>query len=191
MVSWYPRQITSRGGARSWSGLHSAPPRRLEDNDDLNLNNHRAPHRQNTFRNINSATNPLHFCLDLRSRLGQNVLRFLGTLRKSGDLSMKRLAFAAALSVGAASFALAADFPPPVAPPPRGPAPYYIPPPVVPPYSWGGFLCWRQSRCCLEWRWHLFQFSGQHVFQHHKQHVRRRRPVRSQLRVPQRRRDWR
>src|SRR6478752_812676 len=31
MVSWSPRRITSRGGARSWSGLRSAPPRRLED----------------------------------------------------------------------------------------------------------------------------------------------------------------
>src|SRR6516225_4104808 len=31
MVSWSPRRIASRGGARSWSGLRSAPPRRLED----------------------------------------------------------------------------------------------------------------------------------------------------------------
>src|ERR1700741_2155086 len=31
MVSWSPRRITSRGGARSWSGLRSAPPRRLEN----------------------------------------------------------------------------------------------------------------------------------------------------------------
>jgi outer membrane immunogenic protein len=52
---------------------------------------------------------------------------------------MKRFAFAAALSVCTASSALAADFPPYAAPPPRGPAPYYIPPPVAPPYSWGGF----------------------------------------------------
>jgi outer membrane immunogenic protein len=52
---------------------------------------------------------------------------------------MKRLAFAAALSVCAASSVLAADFPPYAAPPPPGPAPYYVPPPVVPPYSWGGF----------------------------------------------------
>lgn len=52
---------------------------------------------------------------------------------------MKRLAFAAALSVCAASSTLAADFPP-YAGPPRGPAPYYAPPPVAPPpYSWGGF----------------------------------------------------
>jgi outer membrane immunogenic protein len=51
---------------------------------------------------------------------------------------MKRLAFAAALSI-CASTALAADFPPYAAPPPPGPAPYYVPPPVVPPYSWGGF----------------------------------------------------
>jgi outer membrane immunogenic protein len=50
---------------------------------------------------------------------------------------MKRLAFAAVLSAGAASSALAADLPPPyVAPPPRAPAMYV---PVVPPYSWGGF----------------------------------------------------
>jgi outer membrane immunogenic protein len=51
---------------------------------------------------------------------------------------MKRLAFATALSVGAASSALAAELPPPVAPPPYV-APAYIPPPVVPPYSWNGF----------------------------------------------------
>src|SRR6516164_246474 len=31
MVSWSSRRIASRGGARSWSGLRSAPPRRLED----------------------------------------------------------------------------------------------------------------------------------------------------------------
>jgi hypothetical protein len=31
MVSWSSRRITSRGGVRSWSGLRSAPPRRLED----------------------------------------------------------------------------------------------------------------------------------------------------------------
>src|ERR1700745_198049 len=31
MVSWSPRRITSRGEARSWSGLRSAPPRRSED----------------------------------------------------------------------------------------------------------------------------------------------------------------
>src|SRR5512146_3534635 len=31
MVSWSLRRITSRCGARSWSGLRSAPPRRLED----------------------------------------------------------------------------------------------------------------------------------------------------------------
>src|SRR5262249_55322875 len=50
---------------------------------------------------------------------------------------MKRLVFAAALSIGAASSALAADLPP-YAPPPRAPA-AYIAPPVVPLYSWGGF----------------------------------------------------
>jgi outer membrane immunogenic protein len=61
-----------------------------------------------------------------------------GDTEKVEGLFMKRLAFAAALSIGAASSALAADFPP-YAAPPRGPAPYYVPPPVVPPYSWGGF----------------------------------------------------
>src|SRR6516165_8072464 len=34
MVSWSPRRITSRGGARSWSGLRSAPPRRLGGHHD-------------------------------------------------------------------------------------------------------------------------------------------------------------
>ena len=50
---------------------------------------------------------------------------------------MKRLVFASvALCVGAGSAALAADLPPPVAPPPRAPAMYI---PVVPPYNWSGF----------------------------------------------------
>jgi outer membrane immunogenic protein len=49
---------------------------------------------------------------------------------------MKRLAFTvAALSIIGGS-ALAADLPPPMAPPPRAPAMYV---PVAPPYSWGGF----------------------------------------------------
>src|SRR6516165_2679805 len=34
MVSWSPRRITSQGGARSWSGLRSAPPRRLGGHHD-------------------------------------------------------------------------------------------------------------------------------------------------------------
>ncbi len=50
---------------------------------------------------------------------------------------MKRLVFASvALCVGAGSAALAADLPPPVAPPPRAPAMYI---PVIPPYNWSGF----------------------------------------------------
>ena len=77
---------------------------------------------------------------------------------------MKRFAFAAALSVCTGSSALAADFPPYAAPPPRGPAPYYIPPPVAPPYSWGDSMCRRQSRCWLEWRWHFFRFSRWSTF---------------------------
>jgi outer membrane immunogenic protein len=50
---------------------------------------------------------------------------------------MKRLLLASvALCVGAGSAALAADLPPPMAPPPRAPAVYL---PVVPPYNWSGF----------------------------------------------------
>jgi outer membrane immunogenic protein len=49
---------------------------------------------------------------------------------------MKRLAFAVALSVGAGSAALAADLPPPMAPPPRAPAVYT---PVAQIYNWSGF----------------------------------------------------
>jgi outer membrane immunogenic protein len=51
---------------------------------------------------------------------------------------MKRLLFAsfAAWVVGAGSDALAADFPPPVAPPPQAPATYLAPGPY---YSWTGF----------------------------------------------------
>jgi outer membrane immunogenic protein len=49
---------------------------------------------------------------------------------------MKRLAFAVtALSIVGGS-ALAADLPPPYAPPPRAPAAYI---PVAPPYNWSGF----------------------------------------------------
>jgi outer membrane immunogenic protein len=49
---------------------------------------------------------------------------------------MKRLAFAVtALSIVGGS-ALAADLPPPVAPPPRAPAAYI---PIAPPYNWSGF----------------------------------------------------
>ena len=50
---------------------------------------------------------------------------------------MKLVAFVVALSIGAASSALAADFPPYAASPQIAPA--YIGRPVVPPYSWGGF----------------------------------------------------
>ena len=51
---------------------------------------------------------------------------------------MKRLLLAsfAAWVVGAGSDALAADFPPPVAPPPQAPAAYLAPGPY---YSWTGF----------------------------------------------------
>jgi outer membrane immunogenic protein len=50
---------------------------------------------------------------------------------------MKRLLLASVwLCVGAGSAVLAADLPPPVAPPPRAPAVYV---PVVPPYNWSGF----------------------------------------------------
>jgi outer membrane immunogenic protein len=48
---------------------------------------------------------------------------------------MKRLAYAVALSVFGGSAALAADLPPPMAPPPRAPAAYI---PVAPPYNWSG-----------------------------------------------------
>ena len=50
---------------------------------------------------------------------------------------MKRFLLASvALCVGAGSAALAADLPPPMAPPPRAPAMYV---PVVPLYNWSGF----------------------------------------------------
>ena len=49
---------------------------------------------------------------------------------------MKRLACVVALSVVGGSAALAADLPPPMAPPPRAPAMYV---PVVPLYNWSGF----------------------------------------------------
>jgi outer membrane immunogenic protein len=52
---------------------------------------------------------------------------------------MKRLLLASvALCGGLGSATLAADFPP-YAPPPPGPAPYYVPGPVVPPFNWSGF----------------------------------------------------
>ena len=51
---------------------------------------------------------------------------------------MKRLAFVVALSVAGGTAALAADIPPPFAPPPRAPAAYV---PFAPyyPYNWSGF----------------------------------------------------
>src|SRR6516164_1898110 len=50
---------------------------------------------------------------------------------------MKRLLLASvALCGGISSAALAADLPPPYAPPPRAPAAYI---PVAPPYNWSGF----------------------------------------------------
>jgi outer membrane immunogenic protein len=49
---------------------------------------------------------------------------------------MKRLLIASAAALAAGGQALAADLPPPVAPPPRAPAMYV---PVAPPYNWTGF----------------------------------------------------
>ena len=49
---------------------------------------------------------------------------------------MKRLLIASAAALAAGGQALAADLPPPVAPPPRAPAMYI---PVAPPYNWSGF----------------------------------------------------
>jgi outer membrane immunogenic protein len=49
---------------------------------------------------------------------------------------MKRFACTVALCIGAGSAAVAADLPPPYAPPPRAPAAYI---PVAPPYNWSGF----------------------------------------------------
>ena len=49
---------------------------------------------------------------------------------------MKRILMASTLALAAGGQALAADLPPPVAPPPRAPAMYI---PVIPPYNWSGF----------------------------------------------------
>ena len=50
---------------------------------------------------------------------------------------MKRLLVASvALCGGISSAAMAADLPPPMAPPPRAPAAYI---PIAPPYNWTGF----------------------------------------------------
>jgi outer membrane immunogenic protein len=49
---------------------------------------------------------------------------------------MKRLAFAVTAMSIAGGSALAADLPPPMAPPPRAPAMYV---PVAPVYNWTGF----------------------------------------------------
>jgi outer membrane immunogenic protein len=49
---------------------------------------------------------------------------------------MKKFASALALCIGASSAAVAADLPPPMAPPPRAPAAYI---PIGPAYSWTGF----------------------------------------------------
>jgi outer membrane immunogenic protein len=49
---------------------------------------------------------------------------------------MKRILIASAVAFAAGGQALAADLPPPMAPPPRAPAMYV---PVVPLYNWTGF----------------------------------------------------
>ncbi len=49
---------------------------------------------------------------------------------------MKRILMASTLALAAGGQALAADLPPPMAPPPRAPAMYI---PVIPPYNWSGF----------------------------------------------------
>ena len=50
---------------------------------------------------------------------------------------MKRILIAGALALAAGGQALAADLPPPMAPPPRAPA-AYVPVPI-PYYNWTGF----------------------------------------------------
>jgi outer membrane immunogenic protein len=49
---------------------------------------------------------------------------------------MKRILIASTLALAAGGQALAADLPPPMAPPPRAPAMYI---PVAPVYNWTGF----------------------------------------------------
>src|SRR6516225_2319977 len=49
---------------------------------------------------------------------------------------MKRMLIASAVAFAAGGQALAADLPPPMAPPPRAPAAYI---PIAPPYNWTGF----------------------------------------------------
>ena len=49
---------------------------------------------------------------------------------------MKRILFAGAVVIAAATQAFAADLPPPMAPPPRAPAAYV---PIAPAWSWSGF----------------------------------------------------
>ena len=49
---------------------------------------------------------------------------------------MKRILFAGAVVIAAATQAFAADLPPPMAPPPRAPAAYV---PIAPAWSWTGF----------------------------------------------------
>jgi hypothetical protein len=70
---------------------------------------------------------------------------------------MKRLAFAVTAMSIAGGSALAADLPPPMAPPPRAPAMYV---PVAPVYNWTGFyICATIPRCerieksrgCIPW----------------------------------------
>ena len=48
---------------------------------------------------------------------------------------MKRILFAGAVVIAAATQAFAADLPPPMAPPPRAPAAYV---PIAPAWSWSG-----------------------------------------------------
>ena len=63
---------------------------------------------------------------------------------------MKRILIASAVAFAAGGQALAADLPPPMAPPPRAPAMYV---PVVPLYNWTGFYHRRQFGLRLEQHW--------------------------------------
>ena len=98
---------------------------------------------------------------------------------------MKRILIASAVAFAAGGQALAADLPPPMAPPPRAPAMYV---PVVPLYNWTGFYIggnvgagWNSTGSIHATAWQHFWNNNQHL-------VSGWRPGRRQLRVRWRRR---